>query len=329
MGFLISNLVSTNPPTTFAAGIDVSKDTLDLAFFPKEFARSFDNSAAGFQKLIVLLKAEPPSKVIIEATGAYEIPLAIALTDANLPFCIMNPRQMRDFAKSLGKLAKTDKIDAATLAQYGHAISPPLTQLASEQTRNFQAFLARRGQLTQMQTAEKNRLKQATTKRVKSSIETLLACLAVELGDIDKQMNLLVQECPAWREKEDIITSVKGVGIQTSRSICALLPELGNVSRQTVGALVGVAPLNRDSGHFRGTRTIYGGRAAIRQVLYMAALSATVHNPVIKQYYRKLVAAGKRKKVALVACMHKLLTILNTLLRTKTKWRDLTLPANP
>lgn len=329
MGFLISHLVPTNPPTTFAAGVDVSKDALDLAFFPKEFARSFDNSAAGFQKIIAILKAEPPSRVIIEATGAYEIPFAIALSDANIPFCIMNPRQMRDFAKSLGRLAKTDQLDAAVLAQYGHAINPPLTQLATEQTRNFQALLARRGQLTQMQTAEKNRLKQATTKQVKFSIETLLACLALELNDIDKQMNQLVQECPAWQEKEDIITSVKGVGIQTSRSICALLPELGNVSRQTVGALVGVAPLNRDSGNFRGTRTIYGGRAVIRQVLYMAALSATVHNPVIKQYYHKLVAAGKKKKVALVACMHKLLTILNTLLRTKTKWRDMTLPVSP
>ncbi len=329
MGFLISKLVTTKPSTPFAAGIDVSKDTLDLAFFPKEFARSFDNSVAGFQKLITLLKAEPPTKVIIEATGAFEIPLAIALAEAQLPFCIMNPRQMRDFAKSLGKLAKTDQIDARVLAHYGHAINPPLTELASEETRNFQALLARRGQLTQMQTAEKNRLKQATTKRVKDSIETLLACLAEELRDIDQQMDELVQACPAWKEREEIITSVKGVGIQTSRTICALLPELGHVSRQTAGALVGVAPLNRDSGQFRGTRTIYGGRAVIRQVLYMAALSATVHNPVIKLYYDKLVATGKRKKVALVACMHKLLTILNTLLRTKTKWRDLTLPINP
>ena len=329
MGFLISHLVPTNLTSTFAAGIDVSKDTLDLAFFPKEFARSFNNSPAGFQKIIDLLKAEPPSKVIIEATGAYEIPLAVALADANIPFCIMNPRQMRDFAKSLGRLAKTDKLDAAVLAQYGHAINPPLTQLATEQTRNFQALLARRGQLIQMQTAEKNRLKQATSKRVKTSIETLLACLTTELYEIDQQLTQLVQECPAWQEKEDIITSVKGVGIQTSRSVCALLPELGNVSRQTIGALVGIAPLNRDSGHFRGTRTIYGGRAVIRQVLYMAALSATVHNPVIKLYYHKLVAAGKKKKVALVACMHKLLTILNTLVRTKTKWRDLTLPVNP
>jgi transposase len=241
----------------------------------------------------------------------------------------MNPRQMRDFAKGLGKLAKTDKLDARVLAHFGHAIDSPLTQLATAETRNFQALLARRGQLTQMQTAEKNRLKQATTTQVKASIETLLECLAQELKDIDKQMDQLVQACPVWREKEEIITSVKGVGIQTSRSLCALLPELGNVSRQKVGALVGVAPLNRDSGHFRGTRTIYGGRAVIRQILYMAALSATVHNPVIKQYYHKLVTAGKRKKVALVACMHKLLTILNTLLRTKTKWRDVTLPVNP
>lgn len=321
--------MSKNTPTTFAAGVDVSKDALELAFFPKELARSFENSDQGIQKLITLLKAESPSTVIIEATGAYEVPLAIALTDAKLPFCIMNPRQMRDFAKSLGKLAKTDQIDARVLAHYGHAISPPLTVLATEEARNFQALLARRGQLIQMQTSEKNRLKQATTQRVKTSIETLLDCLKEELDDLDKQMDQLVQASPAWKEREEILTSVKGVGIQTSRTICALLPELGSVSRQTAGALVGVAPLNRDSGYFRGARTIYGGRAVIRQVLYMATLSATLHNPVIKQYYRKLVAAGKRKKVALVACMHKLLTILNTLLRTKTKWRDLTLPVNP
>lgn len=328
MGFLISLANPQSPSTLFAAGIDVSKDTLDLAYYPKELSRSFDNTAAGFEKLIVLLKVDPPTKVIIEATGGYEVPLAIALAEADIPFSIMNPRQMRDFAKSLGKLAKTDKLDAAVLARYGFAIDPPVTQMASEHTRNFQALLARRAQLTQMQTAEKNRLKQATSKRVKASIETLLACLAAELKDIDNQMDQLVRECPAWQEKEDIITSVPGIGIQTSRTICSFLPELGHCARQTAAALVGVAPLNRDSGHFRGTRTIYGGRAVIRQVLYMAALSATMHNPVIKQYYLKLVASGKKKKVALVACMHKLLTILNALLRTKTKWRDVTLPLN-
>jgi len=180
----------------------------------------------------------------------------------------------------------------------------------------------------QMQTAEKNRFKQATSGRVKSSITTLLACLATELEDIDKQMDQAIKECPVWKLQEDIMTSVPGIGEQTARTICSHLPELGNCSRQTIAALVGVAPLNRDSGTFRGTRTIYGGRAVIRQVLYMAALSATRHNPVIKQYYLKLLAAGKKKKVALVACMHKLLTILNTLLRNKTMWRDKTLPVD-
>jgi transposase len=328
MGFLLAPGKTTTSTGTFSAGIDVSKDTLDLAFFPKEFTRSFEYTPDGLKELITILKKDCPIKVIFEATGNYELPLAVALSEANIPFTIMNPRQVRDFAKCLGKLAKTDSLDAAILAQYGHVINPDLTQLPSEHVRNLQALLARRAQLMHMQTAEKNRLKQTTSTQVKSSITNLLKVLDLELKDIDKQMDSCIAECPAWKEKEDIITSVPGVGVQTSRTIFSHLPELGDSSKQCIAALVGVAPLNRDSGTFRGTRTIFGGRAVVRQVLYMAALSAIRFNPVIKAYYQKLVAAGKKKKVAIVACMHKLLTILNALLRTKTTWRDLTAAAN-
>lgn len=328
MGFLISNNTPKIPTGKVAVGIDVSKDTIDVAYYPKKFSRIFPNNQEGFQQLVLVLKADPPAAIIFESTGCYHAQLAIALTAAGFSFSIMNPRQTSDFAKSIGRLAKTDKIDARDLAHYGAVIDVTPTVLPSELIRNYQALLVRRTQLIQFQVAEKNRLQQVASGMVKSNIEQHLAYLEKELDELDKQMTQLSDNSPELKEKQDIITSVPGVGIQTFRTICSFLPELGNCSRQTIGALAGVAPFNQDSGKFRGARTIYGGRAVVRQVVYMAALSAIRYNPVIKKFYDKLLAAGKKKKVAIVACMHKLLTILNTLLRTRTKWRDVTLPAS-
>lgn len=315
------------PPTdSYTVGIDVSKATLDLAGVPNTAARSFANAPEGHAQIVALLRQAPPQLIVLEATGNYEAPLVAALVDAQLPVVVVNPRQVRDFAKALGRLAKTDRIDADVLVRFGQAVRPELRPVPDVQMRLLRELLARRSQLVQMRVAENNRLGTVQGKRACKSIKHLIEVLDKELKKLDQDVDQLIRECPAWKEKEDLLTTVPGVGEQTARKLVADVPELGSCSRQQICALVGVAPFNNDSGQFRGQRTIRGGRSEVRKLLYMATLVATRCNPVIQAHYKRLLAAGKRKKVALVACMRKLLTILNAMVRKRQTWRNVTLP---
>jgi transposase len=303
-------------------GIDVSKDTLEVAWAsglpPQE---RVTNDAAGIACLVEKLARQEIERIVLEATGGYEKPLVGALLEARLPVVIINPRQARDFARATGHLAKTDRIDAQVLARFAEQVRPPLRPLADAQALQLQEILARRRQVVQMHTAEDNRFAQARDARVRRSIRQVLDLLEAQLKDLDDQLETLIEACPAWQAKADLLQGVPGIGRQTARVLIAQLPELGRCSRQEIAALAGVAPINRDSGAWRGRRTTWGGRAHLRASLYMATLSATRYNPVIRACYRRLLHAGKLKKVALVACMRKLLTILNALLRDQNPWR--------
>jgi transposase len=307
--------------SSLSVGIDVSKNQLDIAFYPEEPGAVSGNDPAGIAALIAQLRPRQPRQIVVEATGNYERSLVIELAAAGLPVVVINPRQARDFAKALGKLAKTDQIDAAVLARFGAAVQGEIRPLPDENTRQLQEFLARRRQLVQMRTSEQNRLAAAHAGQVRQSIQQVLKLLEAQLRQLDDELSQRLQACPLWREKEDLLKSVPGIGDQTARTLIIELPELGSCSRQKIAALVGVAPLNRDSGLFRGRRTTWGGRASVRKCLYMAALVATRFNPVIRHHYQHLLKAGKRKKLAVVACMHKLLTILNAMIRTRSPWK--------
>jgi transposase len=310
-----------------SVGIDVAKETLEVAVGAQGEVRSFANTPADHARIVEWLKRAAPQRIICEATGKYELPLAAALAAAGLPIQVVNPRQVRDFAKALGILAKTDAIDARVLARFGADVRPEIRPLPDEQTRRLQELLARRSQLVAMRTAENNRLALADAKPVHNSVRATIEFLDKQLKKLDRELDERLQACPLWKAKEDLLKSVPGVGDQTARTLIAALPELGTCSRQKIGVLVGVAPLNDDSGKHRGTRFIRGGRAVVRRVLYMATLTAVRYNPPLKAHYQKLRAAGKKTKVALVACMHKLLTILNAMLRTNTSWKFV--PQNP
>ena len=238
-----------------------------------------------------------------------------------LPVVLINPRQVRDFARAVGQLAKTDEIDAQVLARFAKVIEPEIRPLPDEKTLDLQERLARRYQLVQMRTVESNRLKQAVSEPVGQSIQAMLDTIDAQLKEIDADLDQLIRASPAWRAKVDLLKGVPGVGDQTARCLVASLPELGTCSRQQIAALVGVAPLNRDSGMMRGRRTTYGGRVNVRRMLYMATFVATQHNPVIRTYYRRLVDSGKKKMVALVGAMRKLLAILNAMLRGQKAWK--------
>ena len=307
--------------TNVCVGIDVSKDQLDLATDPGDGAHAFANNPDGHRQLLEHLQTLQVQAIVLEATGGYERAVVAAMLAAELPVIVVNPRQVRDFARATGKLAKTDRIDAAVLARFARTIDPERRPLPDENTRLLQEKIARRGQLVQMRTAEQNRLKQALGHDVKRSIQTLIDTLEQQLQSLDDDLDRMIRDSPAWREKEDLLKSVPGIGDQTARQLIINLPELGRCTRQQIAALVGVAPFNRDSGAQRGRRAIAGGRADVRATLYMAALVATRHNPIIQRHYRKLLAAGKRKKVALVACLRKLLTILNAIVREAQPWK--------
>jgi transposase len=261
-----------------------------------------------------------PTLVVLEATGGLEIPLTGVLAAAGVPVVVVNPRQVRDFAKATGQLAKTDALDAQTLAHFAEVIRPELRPLPDEQTQALAAILARRRQLVEMLTAEKNRLGSARTP-VRTSLRTHIAWLERELNHRDRDLAHAIRESPVWREKDALLQSTPGVGPVVTTTLLANLPELGTLTGKQIAALVGVAPLNRDSGSWRGKRTVWGGRAQIRAVLYMAAIVAARFNPVIRAFYQRLCAAGKAKKVALTACMRKLLIILNAMLKHRTPWR--------
>lgn len=258
--------------------------------------------------------------VVLEATGGIELPVVAALACDGIPTAVVNPRQVRDFAKALGKLAKTDRIDAQVIARFGQVTTPAAKPLPDERTQELIALVARRRQVVEMRTAELNRRRKALPV-VRRRIERMLAVLETELADLDKDLQDRLKASPLWREQEDLLQSVPGVGKVLTMTLLAGLPELGSLNRKQIAALVGVAPLNRDSGAFRGRRMVWGGRAALRATLYMAALVATRCNPVLRPFYQRLLAAGKPKKVALTACMHKLLIILNAMVKYKTPWR--------
>jgi len=300
-------------------GIDVSKDTLDVAIYGDKQHLSFANDEAGITKIVSKLRQLDPELVVLEATGGFEVALAAELGVAKIPTAVVNPRQIRDFAKSVGMLAKTDILDARIIARFAATIQPTPHPMPDAEAQELGAITSRRRQIVTMITAEKNRLGTAS-KIVKPRIRAHINWLEKELNDVNRNLRQKVKDSPNWREKDELMQSVPGVGHNLSITILAELPELGTLNRKQIAALVGVAPLNRDSGTLRGKRTIWGGRATVRTALYMAALSAKRYNPVIRRFYERLLAAGKAKKVALTACMHKLLTILNAMLKYHTSW---------
>jgi transposase len=302
-------------------GIDVCKRWLDVHVRPANKSFRVSNDSRGIQELLITL--DSPSevgRVILESTGGYERQALLVLTQMGYPAVVINARQARNFAKAANQLAKTDQVDAAILAWFGEAMKPPIRPLASELQSELQDLVTRRRQLVEMLTAEKNRLSGLRGK-AQADVEAHQEWLKERIKQLDEQIQQQVKECTIWQAKRARLESVPGVGKTVSVSLLALLPELGELSQQKISALVGVAPLNRDSGKMQGKRIIFGGRAAVRQMLYMATLVATKYNTVIKDFYQRLLTRGKPKKVALVACMHKLLTILNAMIKKGEDWQ--------
>lgn len=301
------------------AGIDVSKGQLDVALLPGAQRLQFGNDAAGVGELVKQLQAAQAELVVMEATGGYETAPAAAIAGAGLRLAVVNPRQVRDFARATGRLAKTDRIDAELIGAFALAVEPQITVLPDEDTRALEALLTRRAQLIAMRTQESNRLG-LSSGVMRKQIKTHIAWLDRAIGALDTDLTAKLRNSPAWRARDDLLQSMKGVGPITSGTLMSALPELGRLDRRAIAALVGVAPFNRDSGTLRGRRAIWGGRARVRAVLYMAATSAVRSNPVIRACYQRLIERGKPHKVAMVACMRKMLTILNAMARTNTPW---------
>lgn len=300
-------------------GIDVSKDTLDIAQVPTAPAQRVTNDAAGIQQLVTTLQGQPPQLIVLEATGGYEAPVASALALAGLPVAVVNPRQVRDFAKAIGQLAKTDELDAAVLALFAERVRPTPRPLPDDAQAALRALLTRRGQLLEMLHAERNRLLLAH-RAMQRSLREHIRWLEARVREVDREIHDVLAQSPVWRAHEHLLRSVPGIGRQTATRLIVSLPELGHVAPAAVTKLVGLAPLNRDSGRVRGPRQVWGGRASVRAALYMATLVATRHNPVIRAFYQRLRAAGKAPKLALVAAMRKLLVILNAIVKHQTPW---------
>jgi transposase len=301
-------------------GIDVAKQSLDLQTYPAGQPQQFENSPAGIRALGKTLRTRQVALIVVEATGGYETALVADLAQAGLPVVIINPRQARDYARALGLLAKTDKIDAAVLARFGHDVRPPIRPLPSRQQQAMNDLLRRRRQLVKQQASEKCRLQQNTLPAVLKSLRQSLRFLETQLKVVTDQIDALIHASPIWLEKVQLLQSVKSIGPATARELLVELPELGEIPRRQISCLAGLAPRNRDSGQMRGKRTIWGGRKNARSALYMSTLSAIRYNPGIRDFYLRLREAGKLKMVALTACMRKLLTILNAILRDKTIW---------
>lgn len=302
-----------------SVGIDVSKSVLDVSVYPSGNTWQVEYSAPGITALAEELAALEPAVVVVEATGGLEISLTAALGVAGLPVAVVNPRQVRDFARATGRLAKTDKLDARALAQFGALVQPPARPLPDAQHRELQAMVSRRQQLIEMLTAERNRSRR-TTPRVRQQIEVHVQWLREQLREVDRDQEDFLRSSPLWQEDAKVLRSAPGVGPIVTATLIARLPELGRLNGKQVAALVGVAPFNRDSGTLRGKRTVWGGRGALRTALYMATLVATRHNPVLRAFYQRLCDAGKPKKVALIACMRKLLIILNSMIKNHRTW---------
>jgi len=300
-------------------GIDVSKESLEVFGLPPGSPTEFANTAEGRAKLLSLLPPAGTCLSVVEATGGYELPLAAEWAAANQTISVVNPRQVRDFAKALGLLAKTDRIDAAVIARFAET-TQPIPQGFCEKQEQLRELIVRRRQLVDHRVAEKNRWEHAHSTLVRKSVRKLIETINRDLERIDNAIIQLLESNDDWRRRYERLKTVPGVGAQTAATLMAELPELGRLNRQQVAALVGVAPFNRDSGQFRGRRAIWGGRATVRSGLYMAALSAKKHNPVIQAFAARLLAKGKPPKVVLTACMRKLLVILNAMLRSEDKW---------
>lgn len=300
-------------------GIDVSKARLDIAIGGSLEYWQIANNEKGFIELIEKFRSLHPTLIVLEATGGLELPVVAEIAYAGLPIAVVNPKRIRDFAKSVGQLAKTDKLDARIIAHFAQAVRPEIRHLRTEEEEHLTALLTRRMQIIEMLTAEKNR-SHSIRKVMKGALQYHIEWLNDELKKLDQAIAKFIQQSPIWSEKEKVLRSVPGVGPVTGATMLASLPELGTLNRQKIAALVGVAPVNKDSGRKRGKRRVFGGRAVVRRTLYMAALSATRCNPKIKPFYESLIRRGKERKVALTACMRKLLVILNAMVKNNEFW---------
>ena len=308
-------------------GIDVAKAWLDVSVGVEGEVWQVRNDAVGIRELVARLGELQPERIVVEATGGLERAVVMGLDAARLPVVVENPRQVRDFARATGRLAKTDTIDAGMLARYGEALQPEMRELPDGQLQELRGLVVRRRQLVKLLTVERNHLAQAAavqsqaTPWVRQRVKRLMGVAQRQLAEVDRELVRLIQARREWRAQYTMLRSVPGIGPVTASMLVAALPELGRINRKQIAALVGVAPHNRDSGSYRGKRSVWGGRAAVRTCLYMATLVATRRNSVIQRFYARLCAAGKPKKVALVACMRKLLTILNHMLHTNSPWQ--------
>jgi transposase len=310
-----------SPAMPHFVGIDVSKDRLDVHVLPSQQTFAVARNGEGLDRLAAELRALAPRLVVLEATGGFEVTVAAALAGAGLPLAVINPRQIRDFARATGRLAKTDALDAQIIALFAERIRPEPRPVAAAEAQLLAELVARRRQLVEMIGMESNRRRQARAPKVRRTLETMLKTLEAQLSELDREIDGAVRGSPAWRAADDLLTSVPGVGDITARTLIAELPELGRLDRRRIAALVGIAPINRDSGQMRGRRTIAGGRTAVRNALFMATLTAIRWNPVIKAHYTQLTRRGRPKKVAIVACMRRLLGILNAIIRTASPWQ--------
>lgn len=318
-------MTARGPMASLVVGIDVSKAELVLAVYPSGEQWTAATTPEAVETTVARLLALEPALIVLEATGGYEAGIAAACATAPLPVAVVNPRQVRAFAQALGRSAKTDPIDAQVLALFGARVQPPVRALPSPATQALADRVARRRQLLEMLGAERRRLAQATTRAIQRDLQAHIRWLERRLADVDADLDRHIQQSPVWRVQDDLLRSVPGIGPTVARTLIAELPELGQLTRRTAAALVGVAPFNHDSGRWRGRRTIAGGRASVRTALYMAALVATRHNPVLRAFYQRLRQAGKAPKVALVAVMRKLIAILNAMLRHQQPWQPVTL----
>lgn len=307
-------------PVTQVIGVDVAKDWLDLATTTSSTIERLPHTTEGIEQVLQRVHQHVAQRITIEASGGWETPLVAALAAAGLPVVVVNPRQVRAYARALGRLAKTDRIDARVLCDFTCAVQPPLRPLHDEQAALLSALLTRRQQLVAMRTAEKNRLALGAKGQVRKNLRAHIKWLDRHLQDTDREIQRLIEASPVWQATADLLTSAPGVGSITARILIGQLPELGHLDRKQIAALAGLAPYNRDSGRYRGQRVIWGGRREVRQALYMATLAAVRSNPPIRDFYDRLKGAGKPSKVALTACMRRLLTVLNAMVRDQAPW---------
>ena len=300
-------------------GVDISDEYVDVCVRPDGEAKRFERGRQ-LKALAKYLKPFAPQLVVMEATGGLEVPVADALSAARFPVAVVNARQVRDFAKATGRLAKTDALDAEVIAHFAEAVRPEVRRLPDAKARELEALVVRRRQLVEMIVAEKNRLRTVFSKAMKRGIEKHIAWLQKQADELEATIATQIRTTPRWRERDELLRSVPGIGPAVSATLLVALPELGELDRKKIAALVGVAPLNRDSGTMRGKRSVWGGRASVRAALYMSATVAARYNPVIRIFYERLVAAGKAKKVALTACMRKILVIANAIIRSERPW---------